>query len=326
MGKVDKNDEVLKLLKTLVEIQSPTGKEEELKNFVRDYLLDLGYEVIEAEKYLFTKGNPKLVVATHLDTVPIKAPFSTDETFAYGTGVCDAKAGLTAMLLAAKSGINYTLAFFCDEEEDGTGSAEFIKNWKGGKYAIVLEPTNLAIASLHYGSVEVILEVKGELAHGACPEAGKNAIDMAIEAISNLRSLGFLVNPLKISGGGDEYVIPEKCKVKVEVFVPPQALSISKILSSLAFLQNYGKVKVEAVFPGCTSKEVHKLLEKAIKAVRGFVSYTVMRSWTDALNLMQKLDVVVWGPGELSLCHTEKEFISLREVEICRKVLEKLRI
>ena len=326
MGKVDKNDEVVELLKTLVEIESPTGKEEKIKKFVKDFLTDCGYEVVETEYYLFTKGNPELVVATHLDTVPVKAHFFTDGVYAYGTGVCDVKAGITAMLLSAKDGVDYTLAFFCDEEEDGTGSAEFIKNWKGGRYAIVLEPTNLAIASVHYGSLEVILEISGKTAHGACPEVGRNAIDMAMEAISKLRSLGLMVNPLKISGGGDEYVIPENCTVKFEIFLPPQALSINKVLNTLAFLKDYGKIKVEAVYPSYTSKKVHEVLEKAIKKTYGFVSYTAMRSWTDALNLSQKLDVVVWGPGELSLCHTKRECVNLKEIKICWDVLKNLEI
>jgi len=49
-----------------------------------------------------------------------------------------------------------------------------------------------------------------------------------------------------------------------------------------------------------------------------------MKSWTDALNLKERFDVVVWGPGELPLCHTKEEKIKIEDIKKTIEVLIKL--
>ncbi len=314
------NAKVVELLKTLVEIESPSKKEDKIKSFVKKYLENLGYEVVEGKYYLATRSNSDLIVATHLDTVPVKSKFYYDRVYAYGTGVCDAKANVTAMLLAAKKGLNYTLAFFCDEEEDGLGSKEFVSSWKQGKFVIVMEPTDLKIASKHWGSFELIVEVKGKEAHGAFPEAGINAIEKALELYNQLKGLAFKINPLKINGGSEEYIIPNTCKVKFEIFLKPEE-KLHDYLEKIYFIKNFGKYEIDHAYDGYISKEIVCYLEKALKMSNLPVSYTEMKSWTDALNLKEKFDVVVWGPGELEICHTKEEKIKIEDIKKAVEVL-----
>lgn len=318
------HDEILKLLKTLTEIESLSKREERLRRFVKEYLQNLGYEIVEGKYFITTKTFSDLIIATHLDTVPVKRGFFFDGKYVYGTGVCDAKASLTAILISAKFGLPFTLAFFDDEEEDGLGSKEFSQTWKTGKWAIVMEPTELKIASEHYGSFELLVEVQGSSAHGAFPQKGENAIEKALDLISQLKAKNFNFNILKIEGGNEEYVIPERCNLKLEVFLAPHESLLQK-LKGLEFIKNYGPFKVEFPYEGYKSREVYKILVKALEKANLPLIFTFMPSWTDALNLKDRFDVVVFGPGELYLCHTEKERIDLEEIKKTVEVLLNLK-
>jgi len=320
MGKMVENDKIIKLLRALVEIESPSKKEEKIKEFVKKYLKDLKYEVAEGEFYIATKSNSDLIVATHLDTIPLKSEFFYDGEYAYGTGVCDAKASITAMLLAAENKLNYTLAFFRDEEEEGLGSKEFAKTWEKGKFAIVMEPTDLKIASKHWGSFELIVEIKGKEAHGAFPERGINAIERAFELYRELKKLNLNINPLKINGGSEEYIIPYFCKIKFEIFLKPEE-KISDYLKKVEIVRNFGEYEIDHAYEGYISGEVVKYLEEAIKLADLPVYYTEMKSWTDALNLKDRFDVVVWGPGELETCHTKEEKIKIEDIKKALEIL-----
>lgn len=310
------------LLKKLVEIESPSGSEEEIKNFIEDFLESSGYEIVEGDYFISTKSRSELIVSTHLDTTAVKAPFSTDGVYAYGTGVCDAKASIAAILEAAEKGVDFTIAFFCDEEEGGKGSMEFAEKWKHGRMVVVMEPTDLKIASRHCGNLDLAVEVRGVQSHGSLPEMGVNAIEKAFEVISELKKR-FKATPLKINGGNDDYVIPDYCRVELDVVIEPE-VKLEDALKEIEFLKNYGDYEVSNAYDGFESKEVAKLLEQAVRAAGIDVEYTVMPSWTDALNLKSRYDVVVWGPGELHLCHTVRERVRLKDVEIARDVLIKL--
>jgi acetylornithine deacetylase len=51
-----------------------------------------------------------------------------------------------------------------------------------------------------------------------------------------------------------------------------------------------------------------------------------MKSWTDALNLKERFDVVVWGPGNLEFCHTKEEKVKIEEIKKAIEVLISLNL
>lgn len=323
MGEVDLYEKALKILIDLSQRESLSKKEEETRNYLRRYLERLGYKVEEGEYYLFVQGKSDFLVATHIDTIPQRRPLDIKNNTIYGTGVCDAKASVTAILLTAEKGIEYSLAFFCDEEEDGLGSKEFVRKHREPRQVIIMEPTELRIASYHWGSFELYLEVIGKEAHGAYPQRGLNAIDQAFQLYKLLKELGLNFNPLKITGGSDLYVIPERCELKLEVFLRPGE-RIMDYLEKLEVLHRWARYRIDHAYEGYISKEVHKILEKALQRCGLNVEYGEMRSWTDALNLKEIADVVVWGPGELELCHTREEKVCITDILCASKVLEYL--
>lgn len=321
--------QALQILKKLAKIKSPSGKEGPIVRYLMDYLRELGYDVYTEGLNLLVSPEKDFLVASHLDTFRVIAPFRFDGEYAYGTGVCDAKGSIVAILLAlsAISSLNFGVAFFHDEEIGGKGSETFSQRYKP-KRAIVMEPTNLTIANVHYGGLEMFLEVSGASSHGSCPDRGENAIEKCIELISTMQKL----NKAKISiqyimgGNREDYVIPDYCIARVNFQFMP-SIKVEKLLEEVKTLcQGRARITVKECFDGFISGETTEVLAKALKAAGLRVVFSEMPSWTDAINLyhVAACDAVVFGPGELSLCHTKNECIRLKDIEDAARALIEL--
>ncbi len=319
--------DVLELLRRLVEIKSPSGGEGEIIEFLSRLLSEIGYKPLIVEGYgvkdLILESGSDLWVVTHLDTVPFKRGFSYDGRYAYGTGVCDTKASIAAIVLALEEidGLNFNVALLSDEEEGGRGSRVLVERFPPSK-AVVMEPTSLKIANVHYGSLEIVAEFKGKPSHGATPELGVNAIELAIEAIRRLKDemdprVKVLVQ--EIRGGGEEYVVPDSCRVRLDFTFPP-SLSVGDVREMVKGI--IGEFEVLEGDDGFESGEVSEILESAIRNAGYRPEFCEMPSWTDAINLHKSgWDAVVFGPGELGLCHTEFERVLPDEVLKAKEIL-----
>jgi len=309
----------LSTLKDLVEIQSESGSEDRIVEYIVERLKDLNPSILERDKVknILINQDSDLWIVTHIDTIPVKRNFEFDGVYAYGTGCCDAKASVTAIILALEEvEPKFGVALLSDEEEGGRGSKIVAEEFKSRK-AIVMEPTNLRIANRNYGSLEIDVEVFGESAHGACK--GVNAIEKAIDLISSLRGYDVLIQ--RIEGGGFDYVVPDRCLFKLDFFIPPEVDFESFKVEVLRKLEGT-KFSIVESSRGFLSGEIRFILERAIEKAGLNVEYTEMRSWTDAINLREfGWDVVVFGPGELCPCHTERERIKIEEILKAKDVL-----
>ena len=113
---------LFELVRTLVNIESVSGNEAACTEFLRDYLADRGFEVelqpVEGHRanVFAQRGNPEVVLSTHVDTVPPFFPASEDAEYVYGRGSCDAKGNVAAQIaaaggLVAEGGRNFALRF-----------------------------------------------------------------------------------------------------------------------------------------------------------------------------------------------------------------------
>ncbi len=308
------------LLKKLVEIRSPSGKESDLAEFIHSYLKKLGYSPVidEVGNVLLECGSDYWVTA-HMDTVEVLSEFRCDGNICYGTGVADDKASIASILLALEKA-RFNCAFFVEEEETGMGSEYFAERIKPGK-AIVMEPTEMRVCTEHWGVFEFQVCIRGESTHASMPE--KNAIELALELIEKIRNdklnlLGIWSKPENL------YATPHECILKAEYLIDKIGSS-ELILKTMELLESYGDVKVIEMADPFSSKEVHRMLERAIVLAGLKVKRGYMPSWTDAVNLHERgWDTVVFGPGNLKNCHTDKEFVDLRDVILASKVLVKL--
>src|SRR5439155_5816834 len=152
------------LTRELVQIDSPTGREGAVGEYLASALERLGYTVHRQEvtsgrwNLLAMRSAPVVVFSTHLDTVPPSLPFREDATHLHGRGTADAK-GIAAAQIAAAEGLasggerRVALLFVVGEEygSDGARAAEILE--PKGRYLINGEPTENRLALGHKGAL-----------------------------------------------------------------------------------------------------------------------------------------------------------------------------
>jgi acetylornithine deacetylase/succinyl-diaminopimelate desuccinylase-like protein len=97
--------DLIELTRSLVDIDSTTGREGEAGRWLAAYLRDLGFHVIEQPvddhrfNVIATSGVPAhVVLSTHFDCVPPFFPSRVERRRIYGRGACDAKGILAAQV------------------------------------------------------------------------------------------------------------------------------------------------------------------------------------------------------------------------------------
>jgi acetylornithine deacetylase len=116
------------LTRRLVDIESVTGNECAVGEFLHAHLDALGYATrrIGVEENRFNVfamprvvAQPEIIFSTHMDVVPPWFASSEDENNIYGRGACDAKGIIVAQIEAAerlrKQGIPVGLLFLVGE-------------------------------------------------------------------------------------------------------------------------------------------------------------------------------------------------------------------
>src|SRR6267378_8243691 len=97
------------LTRQLIDIPSVTGDEKLVGMFLQSSLEELGYFVqmqeVAADRFnvfATTNAAPRVVLSTHMDTVPPFIESSEDDEKIYGRGACDAKGIIAAQISAAE--------------------------------------------------------------------------------------------------------------------------------------------------------------------------------------------------------------------------------
>jgi acetylornithine deacetylase len=225
--------DVLSLTSSLIDIESITGNEERVGDFVASLLSDLAcrfggrVEKIEVEprrhNVLAIFGTPVVTLSTHLDTVPPFFPARHDAEFIWGRGACDVKGILASMLCAAETllseGVrNFALLFVVGEEKNSAGAYAASQDPRGSQFLINGEPTENRLALGSKGALRYELKASGRMAHSAYPELGDSAIEKLLDALSRIRALRLPADPLlgpctlnvgMLSGGRAPNVIPD---------------------------------------------------------------------------------------------------------------------
>ena len=314
--------------------------------------------------------DPALVYICHMDTVTVgegwtKDPFGAEiqDGRIYGRGACDMKSGLACALSAfeamakeAASGKKPKHSFVfigtVDEEDFMRGSEDVIEEGWVTKNSLVLdtEPTNGQIQVAHKGRTWFEITVNGTTAHASTPWKGADAIAGAAEIISFIRrkigecpsheDLGIsTVTFGQIEGGYRPYVVPDHCKMWIDMrLVPPADTRAAVGIVTQAIEEAAEKV------PGITAsyvitgdrpyieKDENSVLLKALKtAAEGItgepVPVTCFPGYTDTAVIAGKLgnhNCMSYGPGDLERAHKPDEFVPCEDILRCEKVLTEL--
>jgi len=326
---------LLELTKKLVNIPSVTGSESEIADFLCSYLkgqdFDLKEQKIEDRRrnILSTGGSaPKIILCTHMDTVPQYFSASEDEYYVYGRGACDAKGIMASMIWAAqelkKEGLTEIgLLFVVGEETDSIGAKKANSLNVGSDFIIVGEPTENKLGIGHKGVTTFKITAKGKAAHSAYPHLGESAIERLLDVLQGIRALDFgedqflgksFINIGTIEGGAAPNVIANQASAEVS------------IRNALPSIQVIGKVKAvlnrKAEVKVLTQSEPQRLF-----TVPGFEK-VVLPYGTDIPYLKSFGKPLLLGPGSALVAHTEDEKIEkvqlFESVKIYKKLVKKL--
>ena len=315
--------DVCKLTRELIDIPSVTGDEFQVGTSLAELLNRRGYQVelqeIENDRanvIATTGGRPKVVLSTHMDTVPPYIESGEDAEFIYGRGACDAKGIIAAQIAAAEQlraeGVSEIgLLFTVDEEVNSAGAKALNVHSIASEclYLINGEPTDNRLAIGTKGSLQVTIKTEGRAAHSAYPEQGDSAILKLLNVLDDVRRVVWptddtfgetTCNIGMISGGTRANVIPDAAQTTLQIRLAAGARAAKDLLERAV----NGRAKLEY-------KSVHDPIR--LLALDGFES-TIVRFTTDIPYLSNWGTPLLIGPGSILDAHTEHERVAKSEL------------
>ena len=257
------DEKAKEFLKKCIEIYSPSGEEKEYSEFLADFLKKHDFIVrfdkvgnLIAEK---GSGKPKLLLVSHMDTIPGELPVIEKDGKIYGRGAVDCKSSLAAMVYSI-SQYNFKqenagkiiFSGIIREEDSLIGIEEFMNSNIQPDYAIFGEPTNInqicigykgriclgfrvlsesghvASSWLHVNAIEVCLEI-WKMVKGACWHLTENYCKKSVKTKYYNQ---IIPNLTVISGGHLTNCIPSESVIQVDIRFPP-SINSEKILSEI---------------------------------------------------------------------------------------------
>ncbi len=286
-------DKIVQLASDLINANTvnPPGNEYLAVNIIEKYFNkhDIRYDTFEKIAgrtnivgYI-GNGNPKLIVACHLDVVPPGEGWKTDPFKSvvkngriYGRGSNDNKGQMATMLVLAgflkenESRLNGNLLLIgaADEEKGSRLGLEYLLDECGvsADYAIIPDvANNMKIIDVgEKGALFLDITSYGKQAHGSTPEKGNNAIWNMIELLNQLKTMKFKysshelfsppsLNLGNISGGETHNIVPAKCEAKLDIrYLPGETEkeilnNINEMISSIKKNNSTAKFNIEVV-------------------------------------------------------------------------------
>ena len=305
--------------RTLINIESTTGREGDAGAWLALRLRELGYAVVEqplvrgCANVIAALEQPVVVLSTHYDCVPPFFPSRIENGRLYGRGACDAKGILAAQVAAAErlraeEERRVGLLFVAGEERGSDGAAAANTLAAGSRFLINGEPTDSRLGSATRGVLRVRLRAGGRAAHSAVPREGESAIDKLIDALVRLRACPLPVDPDLgqtfysvglIEGGVAPNVISPHATAEVlfRTIGPPEPL-----LEILAGLR-----------PLVSVEEILRVPVVRLHTVPGIL-HEVFPFTTDVPFLDRWGKPLLFGPGSILVAHTDEEHVEVDEL------------
>lgn len=319
------------LTRTLIDIDSTTGREGDCGRWLAAYLRYLGWAVDEQPvsegrvNVIATLDRPGVVFSTHFDCVPPFIPSRLAGGRVYGRGSCDAKGILAAQVMAAErlraaGQRRVGLVFVVGEERgsDGARAANQHPMAPGCRFLVNGEPTDGRLASATRGILRVKLTARGRAAHSSRPDLGESAIDKLIDALVRLRAEALPDDPVLgrthysiglIAGGVAPNVISPHAEAEVMFRTVGPVADLAPAISRLHDLVETSTVlDVPAVH---------------LRTLDGFDTASFPFT-TDIPFLDRWGEPLLVGPGSVLVAHTDDEHVEIAELEQAEATYEAL--
>jgi acetylornithine deacetylase len=329
--------DLIALTRSLVDIDSTTGREADCGAWLAAYLRYLGWTVDEQEvgggrsNVIASLDQPSVVFSTHFDCVPAFFPSRIEGARLHGRGTCDAKGILAAQVHAAErlraAGERRVGMLFVVGEERGSDGAKTANEHplaSGCRFLVNGEATFSKLGTAHRGVLRIRMIAAGRAAHSSHPDRGESAIDKLIDALVDLRAQPLPEDPVMgktyytiglISGGVAPNVIPAHAEAEAMFRTVGPLSELAPAIDALR-----ARVEVETIL------EVPAV---RLKTVDGFKTASFPFT-TDIPFLDRWGEPLLFGPGSMLEAHTADEFGEIDElhravdsyVDIARKLLQ----
>ncbi|KAJ4094198.1 hypothetical protein NW760_014366 [Fusarium oxysporum] len=327
-----KSSALLELHKSLVERPSITGSEKHVTDFLQTYLQDAGFTV-ETQSVAKNRDNilayynntrqTKVLVTSHIDTVPPFWPYERRGDEIWGRGTVDAKGSVAAQIIAVqelfdKKEVNdgdVALLFVVGEETGGPGMGNVNDLGLSWESVIFGEPTELKLARGHKGGLGFTIKANGKAGHSGYPETGSNAIDSLVRGLAALQKIELpgskefgntTLNVGRIEGGVAGNVIPASAYATGGVRVAGGTPEGIKDLILQAVEESDPSLVVEfsyGIGPVPTDYDVD-----------GFETI-VLNYGTDIPRLKGSHKRYLYGPGSILEAHSAHEHLKVSDLE-----------
>lgn len=326
--------DIVSLTRSLVDIDSTTGREGDAGRWCADYLRGRGFTVteqrVDATRFnivanvaqpfraaddagLKACATPAVVLSTHIDCVPPFFPSRVEGDRLYGRGSCDAK-GIAASMVAAVDRLQRDgesrvgLLFVVGEERGSDGAKKADEIASGSRYLIDGEPTDNRLGRATRGILRVKLRASGRAAHSSFPELGESAIDKLIDALIALRHIALPHDDVLgtthytvglIGGGVAPNVVSPSAEAEIMFRTVSEATEVRKAIAPLE-----QRVAIEHVLEVPPVKMI---------TVPGYDA-AVFPYTTDIPFLSRWGQPLLFGPGSIHVAHTADEYVSIAEL------------
>ena len=345
------SNQSIDLLAELLRIYTPSKREAPIAAFLADRMQTMGFRNVRTDSANNVIGEvgvgpPITLLCGHMDTVPGRQPVTVNDNFICGREACDAKSALAAMIMAASRFVNrgdagtIMVAGVSDEEGGGLGVHTLIQGGLKADYAIFGEPSGVDSITVGYkGSFTVKILCRTASVHASAPWMTENSIERLMEVWQAIKNhLSKFDDPneryhsvtavlTKVRGGISHNVTPGRCRITLNVRVPPQ-MTCSQVVEEITSVVNafqrdvsFPKINLKVddftePFEADKSSPLVRALIRAALKTRGKRPLLLKKTGTGDMNVLGKalgIPVVTYGPGNSHLSHTRKECVEVSD-------------
>ena len=316
--------EPIAFARKLIDVPSPTEFEFSVGEMLDHELTRLGFatrrhDVTETRFNLLALagGTPRVVLNSHIDTVPPWFVSREDDDYLYGRGACDTKGVIAAMIAAGERlrarGVNdFAFLFVVGEETDSIGAKSANTQFAGlgSEYVVVGEPTESTFGRASKGALTCIVRFEGVAGHSAYPERGESAISKLVAAVSEINATNWGEHDLLGQATANVGVIRGGVKPNV-IAGDAEAEMIFRVVTDLddvrARLESILKKHSGTIVKAGGNPPQFMIVPEGAKSM--VVSFN-----TDVPHLRGLGKPLLFGPGSILDAHGPKEKISKKEL------------
>ncbi|CAD6446387.1 ee9ba5a4-af08-41ea-948d-12d734534440 [Sclerotinia trifoliorum] len=334
----DPESKLVNLHQDLISIESITGNEYEISQYLHSYLSSRNFTVetqyVSSTKLLHdvdniddkprlnifaykgTTRSTRILITTHMDTVGPYIPYSRSSNGKgneiCGRGSTDAKGCMASQIMAVEELIaeesiqegDIGLLFVVGEETNGAGmgraSEIFQQDGLGFEAVIFGEPSENKLVIGHKGALAYEIIAHGKDAHSSYPELGINAISILIKVLA-------AIDEMKLPGS----VKLGETTTSIGLIEGGVAMNVIPAKASATVL-----TRLAAGTPETVIKRIETIIanlgfdEGRVEVKFGFET-DVKRGGTDVPNLKGNHKRYLIGPGSVLSAHSDHECITV---------------